>query len=226
MQLRTGRTTILGLGMALLLAACGEAPADDATANGADTSVADNVPPPLPDDATVPPVDASAAAPVAATPCPVDAQCFSSLVLTPAPMTLMRDERVLTVRGNLTIANRDANPIAIALLRSPVVMNLNNGSQMEVALNREEAYGGINLCKRDGARCFEETPDRFRQITANDSAAQVNLTFRSYVVPGQIATLPDITSGTMTMRLYLVPAGETGRTVDVSIPVRIENQIR
>lgn len=226
MQLRFGRMTVLGLGTALLVAACGEAPIDNAAATGPDAAIPDNTPPPLPDATLSPPVEPPAAATPAAMPCPDGAQCFSSLVLTPAPMTLMRDERRLIVRGNLTIANRDANPISIALLPSPIVMNLNNGSQVDVNLGREGDHGGLNLCPRDGARCFDENPDIFRQITANDSAAQVNLSFGSYVVPGQIPTFPDITAGTMTMRLYIVPAGETGRAVDVFVPVRIENRIR
>lgn len=218
---------LASLALLLLSAAC--SPAKDEASNIANSNATDVSPPPdLANTATndTAPTLAAPPAPAPAANCPEGASCFGSLVVRPENMVLSRDRpSSLLVRGVVSLENRGDGPIGVAMPRAPIMLNLDNGSQVNSFYGK---VSGIEICGRNeqAQACFDRSAGNFATLSNSDSPTKVNITMTGRYDPSLEPTVPTIEKGVLTFGLFTAPAGEAARALQVSVDqVPIRNQL-
>lgn len=217
------------LAMAVALAACGgsgdDGPGADANvqANAGDDNAAR--------EADLPNLVAEESAD--ALPCPSGpgTMCVGPLIVRAEGLTLSADgaarsdgSRYLSVRGNLVFENRTRSPVRLAILDMPTDILLGNGIRLELARN---GITGVHLCGRDGAECFQGTPEQFQTLAPGDSPARANISFYGRMDGSLAASLPSVSSGTVALQIYVVDASNVGSVLNISLPgAQVQNQLR
>lgn len=221
--------TAVALISATLSACSADAPSSQANNIPENMASANDTPPTAAPDlfksAGTPPENAAPA--TTAQPCSAGAQCFGSLVVQPGAMVLditSGSAPLVVVTGAISIANRSQGPVAVAAL-DPARIYLDNGNTLSIDL--PDGMSGLLYCGKDGQRCYDRASAEFRQITSEDSVARVNARFARAASRATRSTLPDVRTGEISMRLFVVPLGDQGRSIDVSLPdVPLRNQIK
>lgn len=171
----------------------------------------------------------------AALPCPATpgSMCSGPLIVRAENLSLLADgspysngARELDARGNLVFENRTGAPIRFAVLRAPTDALFNNGIGLSALSTSGVAITGVFGCGRDGPECFQATPDRFQTLTPGDSPARANISFGGRMDGSLAASLPTVSTATITLQLYVVDANNAGRVLNISLPnVPVQNQL-
>lgn len=157
--------------------------------------------------------------------------CIGPLVVRAEGLTLQADgspnndgARKLAAQGNLVFENRSGSPVRIAILERDPDILFDNG--IRLSAYRRGDISGVFRCERSGPECFQGTPDQFQTLNPGDSPARANVGFSGRMDGSLAASLPQVTSATATLQVYVVDANNVGSVLSVSLPnIAVRNQL-
>lgn len=226
MRMTLGNSLVLALAAAMAGCSGGDAGNDAATANAVPTADQNALAEPeMPNLAT------NQAAETLPCPNAPGSMCIGPLIVRAEGLTLSSEggaqsdgARYLSSRGNLVFENRTSAPVRVAILDMPTDILFDNGIRLRVADN---GITGVHVCGRDGAECFQGMPERFQTLAPGDSPARANISFYGRMDGSLAASLPSVSSGTVTLQVYAVGSDNAGSVLNISLPnAQVQNQLR
>lgn len=167
-------------------------------------------------------------------PCPPGpgTMCIGPLVVRAEGVNLLGDgqpkdngSRKLRSHGNLVFENRTDTPVRVAILRAPVEALFDNG--IFVSTYRRGGVAGVFVCRNEPVPCFQGAPGSFQALVPGDSPARANFSMTGGMDGSLAASLPSVSSATITLQVYVVGVDNVGSVLNISLAgVPVRNQLK